>query len=86
MESGNDLSSRAVSSQVLSTQRSLTAVFGMGTGGTSPPLSPETVIRTTFRLSVCLSVPSKPHTGTLRRIALALSAFLKIKAFQTFAF
>ena len=40
MESGSDLSSRAVSSQVLSAQESLTTVFGMGTGGTSPSLSP----------------------------------------------
>ena len=37
---GNDLSSRAVSSQVLSALESLTTVFGMGTGGTSPSLSP----------------------------------------------
>ena len=41
MESGDDLSSRAVTSQVLSTRKSLTSVFGMGTGGTSSPLSPE---------------------------------------------
>ena len=32
MESGSDLSSQAVASQVLSTCRSLTSVFGMGTG------------------------------------------------------
>ena len=37
---GSDLSSRAVSSQVLSALESLTAVFGMGTGGTSPSLPP----------------------------------------------
>ena len=43
MESGSDLSSRAVSSQVLSALESLTAVFGMGTGGTSPSLPPEMV-------------------------------------------
>ena len=30
-----DLSSRAVASQVLSAQQSLTSVFGMGTGGPS---------------------------------------------------
>ena len=41
MESGDDLSSRAVSSQVLSTLKGLTSVFGMGTGGTPSPLSPE---------------------------------------------
>ena len=41
LESGDDLSSRAVSSQVLSTLKGLTSVFGMGTGGTPSPLSPE---------------------------------------------
>ena len=45
MESGDDLSSRAVTSQVLSTRRSLTSVFGMGTGGTFSPLSPENEVR-----------------------------------------
>ena len=34
--SGSYLSSRAVSSQVLSAEASLTSVFGMGTGGPSP--------------------------------------------------
>ena len=42
--SGSDLSSRAVSSQVLSALKSLTAVFGMGTGGTSSSLPPEMVL------------------------------------------
>ena len=41
IESGDDLSSRAVASQVLSALRSLTSEFGMGTGGTFSPLSPE---------------------------------------------
>ena len=43
LESGGVLLSRAVSSQVPSALRSLTAVFGMGTGGTSPSLPPEMV-------------------------------------------
>ena len=38
---GNNLSSRAASSQVLSTRESLTTVFGMGTGGSSQPSSPD---------------------------------------------
>ena len=37
MESGNDLLSRAVSSQVPSALKGLTSVFGMGTGGTLSP-------------------------------------------------
>ena len=41
--SGGVLSSRAVSSQVLSALMGLTSVFGMGTGGTPSPLPPEIV-------------------------------------------
>ena len=41
LESGNDLLFRAVSSQVPSALKGLTSVFGMGTGGTLSPLSPE---------------------------------------------
>ena len=42
MESGGDLLSRAVSSQVPSALKGLTSVFGMGTGGSLRLLSPET--------------------------------------------
>ena len=35
LESGGDLLSRTVTSQVPSALKSLTSVFGMGTGGTS---------------------------------------------------
>ena len=52
MESGDDLSSRAVSSQVLSTLKGLTAVFGMGTGGSPSPLSPEMVGFFNFRFRI----------------------------------
>ena len=41
IDSGGDLLSRAVSSQVPSALKGLTSVFGMGTGGTLSPLSPE---------------------------------------------
>ena len=43
MDSGNVLLSRAVSSQVPSALKGLTSVFGMGTGGTPSPSSPEIV-------------------------------------------
>ena len=43
MESGGDLLSRTVTSQVPSALKSLTSVFGMGTGGTSSSLPPEMV-------------------------------------------
>ena len=45
LESGSDLLSRAVSSQVPSALRGLTSVFGMGTGGSLSPLPPEIVYR-----------------------------------------
>ena len=41
MESGNVLLSRVVSNQVPSALKGLTSVFGMGTGGSLSPLSPE---------------------------------------------
>ena len=51
LESGDDLLSRAVSSQVPSALRGLTSVFGMGTGGSLLPLSPEIFIRLWISLS-----------------------------------
>ena len=45
VDSGNVLLSRAVSSQVPSAFGGLTSVFGMGTGGTLQPLSPEIAMR-----------------------------------------
>ena len=81
MESGDDLSSRAVSSQVLSTLKGLTSVFGMGTGGTPSPLSPEIGWR--FASLFLLRAPSKPHTASLPRVhrvspgAFSLSLFLR---------
>ena len=43
LESGDDLLSRAVTSQVPSALKGLTSVFGMGTGVTPSSLSPEMV-------------------------------------------
>ena len=40
LDTGNDLLSQDPSVQVPSALEGLTAVFGMGTGGTPPPLSP----------------------------------------------
>ena len=50
LESGGDLLSRAVSSQVPSALKGLTSVFGMGTGGTPSSLPPEMV-------SYCFTYP-----------------------------
>ena len=52
LDSGSDLISRAVSSQVPSALRGLTAVFGMGTGGSLLPLPPE---------MVCFLLPRAPR-------------------------
>ena len=67
MESGDDLSSRAVSSQVLSALKGLTSVFGMGTGGTPSPLPPEIV-----SLSMFLHLDNR----TYRKIFFVFSTFL----------
>ena len=42
---GTALFSRAASSQVFSALMSLTSVFGMGTGGPSPPMAPTFLLR-----------------------------------------
>ena len=54
MESGGDLLSRTVTSQVPSALKGLTSVFGMGTGGTPSSLPPEMV--SCFRETVFIAV------------------------------
>ena len=59
MESGDAIISRAVASQVPSARGGLTSVFGMGTGGTLQPLSPEIVMRRLCLLAFrSLALPS----------------------------
>ena len=70
MESGGDLLSRTVTSQVPSALKSLTSVFGMGTGGTSSSLPPEMVSYLGNRFSFCpLGLPCQrfhcPFIGTV---------------------
>ena len=55
MDSGGDLFSRAVTSQVSSALESLTAVFGMGTGVASPSFPPEAGVQ------ALRHAPSRPH-------------------------
>ena len=50
----NNLFSRAVSSKVFSALVSLTSVFGMRTGGTSPLTSPQWYIHKAFALNISL--------------------------------
>ena len=66
VESGGDLLSRAVTSQVPSACGGLTSVFGMGTGGTLQPLSPEILFFSRLLASAPLSAS----------FALALFAYL----------
>ena len=65
-ETGDVLFSQAVTHQVSSALKSLTTVFGMGTGVTSSLLPPDIrfvevypQIRTTYKLSLCFT-SSKP--------------------------
>ena len=66
LESGSDLLSRAVSSQVPSAQRGLTSVFGMGTGGSLLPLPPEILraARSRFRSLSALRFRASPALTT----------------------
>ena len=52
---GDYLFSRAVSSELSWARVSLTSVFGMGTGGTSPSSSPTNMTDTVYHISVYLS-------------------------------
>ena len=64
MKSGDDLSSRSVSRQVLSARESLTSVFGMGTGGSFLPLSP-----------LWLYIRLSPHTYKFLCVSFSLLPF-----------
>ena len=64
LKSGDDLSSRSVSRQVLSARESLTSVFGMGTGGSFLPLSP-----------LWLYIRLSPHTYKFLCVSFFLSSF-----------
>ena len=65
MESGGDLLSRAVSSQVPSALKGLTSVFGMGTGGTPSPLPPEIFFQGSVP-SAFLSLPASQPSALLQ--------------------
>ena len=65
LESGNVLLSRAVSSQVPSALKGLTSVFGMGTGGSLSPLSPE-FCQGLVQSFVLLALAASLYNRTLR--------------------
>lgn len=62
---GNNLSSRAASSQVLSTRESLTTVFGMGTGGSSQPSSPDPKRAFSFPAASLLHLTRSIYSGII---------------------
>ena len=87
---GNNLSSQAASSPVLSTRESLTAVFGMGTGGASQPSSPdsEPSFCVPASSSLRLACPAYPSMPSLRSLAfpsgLHKNPHSFFRSFQTF--
>ena len=77
---GNNLSSRAASSLVLSTRESLTAVFGMGTGGSSQPSSPD---RRSFRTLKTLQKKLLPKPTRLSSLSnQALDGLVPVRSIQ----
>ena len=61
-KTGNVLFSQAVARQVSSALESLTSVFEMGTGGSSPPLSPDILARLFYAILCQLFFPHSLHT------------------------
>ena len=70
--SGNFLLSRAVSRQVPSTLKSLTSVFGMGTGGSSLLSSPDPLLFLLLEFTT-LIVPSKLNNANFDVLFLLFS-------------
>ena len=68
---GNYLSSQAASSQVLSAYVGLTAVFGLGTGGTPQLSSPDCL--TEFAFACSLKTPHRKKIDCLRSRSSSLS-------------
>ena len=91
MDSGSDLLSRAVSSQVPSALKGLTSVFGMGTGGTPSSLPPEIVnfLKCRFGFSVCFPARFPSPSVFLQfspafRIVSRFLLFVKLFRFPSF--
>ena len=84
MESGGDLLSRAVSSQVPSALRGLTAVFGMGTGGTLSSLPPEMVAIHFAHPDNCTSNDSSTLDLSLALSAQLISGSSRFRGFRRF--
>ena len=88
LESGDDLLSRAVASQVPSARRGLTSVFGMGTGGSLLPLSPEIVFNSfvrSFKARALKTTQEKLTSNLLARGCLP-AGFTLTLALRSFAF
>ena len=87
---GNNLSSQAASSPVLSTRESLTAVFGMGTGGSSQPSSPDLLNGISGFCFVSLRLPRSIYASIISRRSPCLPCITpenphsSFRSFQTF--
>ena len=80
MESGGDLLSRTVTSQVPSALKGLTSVFGMGTGGTPSSLPPEMVSYSCdppAAVSACLPGHIRPFLGTFQAFRSSFSSSVR---------
>ena len=87
VESGNDIVSRAVSSQVPSAHGGLTSVFGMGTGGALQPLSPEIICGASVNFSSFASAPDSPSDfASLRTLKTAQGPAILTRYLSHFAF
>ena len=80
----NNLSSRAVSSKVLSALVSLTSVFGMRTGGTSPLTSPQWYIRSLSLLNIFFRYIYYTPFWTFRQFLFTLDPQLHRSFFHSF--
>ena len=84
-KSGGDLFSRAVSSQVSSALRSLTAVFGMGTGVSFSLFPPEIQNCNMLRItSSCCGLKVLTYNNTFRTFRLAFLVLLASSNFINF--
>ena len=83
---GEYLSSRAVSSQVLSARQSLTSVFGMGTGGPSALITPTIGLcfpqSLVYHTSKLLSSPNL-HLSSLHLIRYTLQQLVRVVGNET---
>ena len=85
-KTGNVLFSQAVARQVSSALESLTSVFEMGTGGSSPPLSPDLHARLFYAILCQLFFPLSLHTPVCSSFVSRASSSVIKNPSQPFSF